>query len=379
MYWAETGQQLLLAADPPPFATIRRSLEEYRQTINSMKVVYEVRRAKNLSKIGADEWGRVPVEEWIWAIDGRKRLLKQLPSDTLDKGFHRQIYRSFDGSIGYSLSHHASDDSLVCTITKTPYQPDGLAGFQHVADALGWQSVLFNSKDATKESNSFLSLVSKAGNPVMDEGVCDSSGVLYPRMQLGSFPSTGIEGPPHEITAFFSPSHGLLPKHIRAMPAVSVLPNGKEEVMPSGSFPFILDVLEYRQVEDPLFKRPRWFPQRFVVQLAGAVEVTVVEVEINQPLPARTFVPDEPFGTEIVTIIAGSTTSKKSYIGGEEGERLFNERLYPPNPAKLTPVPNRLHTVDATPKRGVSWIAFFGIGSLILLGTAFVAARRRAV
>ena len=148
--------------------------------------------------------------------------------------------------------------------------------------------------------------------------------------------------------------------------------------MPTGSFPDFLDVLEYVQVPDLLFNRLLWIPRKFQRRALFSHEVTVQTVSVNESIPAATFEPEMPFGAEICQRESGSATSKIRYVGGDDGERVFLDRLSQKDKVDLKPVAESLTPVDASPSKGFSWTVFFGAGSLILLGLAFVASWRRA-
>ena len=360
----------------PTVREILRAMEEYEQEINSLSVVYGIR--------SSPDWKFKNIEaatecSWTWIQSGRRKLLKNERPDNVDQKTFARVWDSFDGSTGYSLVFLSSEGALH-RIQETPFEPTQIGSREDYKHALGWGRV---------QSNSIVtvySLLRKAGNSiVVEEDEID--GIKYPKVSLGVvFPPAIPGGPSHEVIVWFSPRHGLLPKRIAAIPERTTTPNAAGVVvLPPGSEPFFVDVLEYREVEDRLFKKTRWFPQRFQVRSMFSAELTTRSVSINEEIPVATFIPEKPIGTEIAKLTTGSTLNKISYVGGEEGERIYRDRMRSFQVESGASVANspvnsaggNAKPVDASPSNGVSVRLWFGIGALLFLGLAIVAARRR--
>lgn len=356
-------------ASAPSLSEIRQGMAEYQRTINSLSVVYKVRESVDWQFMGMEQ---KVAQQWTWMISGRKRLLKNDVSEGVGSTPFVRCWTSYDGAKEYMVYFHKNDDSLVRMIEVSPGETIDLVTGQHMASAFGWTNL------DQKGKHSVISLLHRANhNTTVEDDAID--GIKYAKVRLGEVGQFTPDGPQHEAIVWFSPSNHFLPRRIAIVPVVSGTPNSKGAVeLPTGSFPDFLDVLEYVQVPDLLFNRRLWVPRRFQRRALFSHEVTVETISVNESIPAATFEPEMPFGAEICQRESGSATSKTRYVGGDDGERVFLDRLSQKDKVDLKPVAESLTPVDASPSKGFSWTVFFGAGSLILLGLALVASWRRA-
>ena len=97
-------------------------------------------------------------------------------------------------------------------IEVTPTEPITLTTLQHLAPALG--SVPLNPK----VSDTLMLRLRKEIAPTIEEDVLD--GISYYKVRLGDVGAFVEGGPQHEVVAWFSPNHGLLPRRIAILPVV---------------------------------------------------------------------------------------------------------------------------------------------------------------
>ena len=360
-----------MAAPPVTVADIRQAMEQYQQTLHSLNVEYVVRASpdwhfKNLEN--------QPEYRWNWIVSGRKKLLTQEPALIPGTKTISRLWESFDGTNGYAVSYHAGDPTLVRRVDILPTEPGQLIIRQGLASALGWAPLNPKSPDTV------LSLLRKTNVTKIEEELLD--GISCSKVSLGEVGTFVDGGPRHEAIAWFSPSHGLLPRRIAVLPIVSLEGNNTKHVeLPAGSFPMFVDILEFKEFDDTLFKQKRWFPHRVQTRALFSHEVSVKSVSLNQPVPATTFVPEMPPGTEVVTLASGSSTSKTEYVGGVEGERLNNQRLQQsgeqtkPLPAPVSSA--HFTPVNASPRQGSYFSYWILAGSLLLIIVAYVVTKRQ--
>lgn len=363
-----------LFAATPTFDDIRRNIREYQSTIESLNVTYSVQRPEDWRV--QDMSKKTIKEKWTWKLSGRKQLLANETSEETTSQNSTRSWLSYDGSIGYAVHFHNKNPSVVISIDEFPHEPKTLDPGRHVARALGWLPVV---PAATETVNSILQ---RAADPVVTEEAVDGLDCVKVNLGNVSAITTGI---PHELVIWFSPSHGLLPRRIAVLPESSESPNYRGVVvLPPGSRPDVTDVLEYEQITDRLFQKPRWFPKRIQLRSSFCCDVAVESVAVNEPISADTFIPEQPFGAEIRKFQNVTTSPESVFIGGKEGQQTNLERLYDSNLTNAGTTPSGSSTsrqqggrpVNASPPASVSWGLRLVVISLVFFGLAVAVWRR---
>jgi hypothetical protein len=92
------------------------------------------------------------------------------------------------------------------------------------------------------------------------------------------------------VEVYFDPDHGFLPKIIQ-----TTLTSSKQKYMQRW------EVLEYFEIEDGATGESRWFPRKAVLKqdIPNSVTMEVVDAAVNIEIPAETFTPDLPEGSQI--------------------------------------------------------------------------------
>jgi hypothetical protein len=311
-----------------------------------------------------------PRYQWRGEMSGRKRLLTKDAAILPGAATLSRIWTSFDGEHGYAVHYFDHDQTVVKQVDVTPAEPIAMVAHEHFSGTLGWRRL------HTYVPDTLLSLLRKR----LTKAVCAEQRIEDDpcwRIMLGNVGAFEEGGPDHEVVAWFSEQRGLLPRRIAVLPIVTHPGDGAPSQLPPGSFPRFVDAVEFRQVEDPLFKKPRWFPSKIQYRDFFNIEVTVQSVSINAEIAAETFVPDMPLGTEVYTVRPGATRSVIHYVGGESGARLHQERMRQFNPQIPTVPVQRSDLVDASPEHNGYLRNLILACSAFLILAAVVAAKRR--
>ncbi len=354
-------------AGDPVAIQILESLEEYQQTLNSLDVQYIVKDSANWQ---FDDMERQPFSEWRWVNSGRKNLLTKDAAIVPGATSLIRTWASFDGENGYAVYYFDNDQTVVKQVDVTPAEPIAMVANQRFLGVLGWSRLHQYVPDT------LLSLLRNR----LNELVCTEQQIDDQpcwRILLGNVGAFAEGGPDHEVVAWFSKRHDLLPRRIAVLPLVGTGGDGVSTKLPEGSFPSFVDAVAFREVEDHLFKKSRWFPSKIQYRNLFSIEVTVNSVIINGAVEPETFVPDMPVGTEVITFRAGATSPLKHYVGGEDGARLHQARMREFN-NQVSPLPSQSSKqVDASPPMiGDIWKLFVACSVFLIVAAIFAAKRR---
>ncbi len=311
-----------------------------------------------------------PSYQWRWVMSGRKQLVTLDAAQVPGVEGMSRIWASFDGENGYAVYYHDRDQTIVQRVDVTPAEPISLVSHQRVSGALGWRPLHPNFPDTLN------SLLRKR----MDEAVSTEESINGDpcwKVSLGNVGPFVESGPDHEVVAWYSKRYSLLPRRIAILPVVAKSDDSTTVNLPPGSFPGFEDVLEYCQVKDELFKKSRWFPSKIQSRNLFSNELAVQTVLINATIPAETFVPEMPLGTEVLTMRAGSTIPLTHVVGGKDGERLYQERMQQFNNIKAVVADKQPVRIDASPQANGSLRKLFVVCSVLLIVVAIVAAKRQ--
>ncbi|MFO1045610.1 MAG: hypothetical protein U0941_27840 [Planctomycetaceae bacterium] len=349
-------------------ARILASLDDHQQSLNSVDVHYEIKGSPNWEFSHMDQQ---PGYHCRWARSGRKQLLTQDSTTTPGTARFNRIWASFDGEQGYSVYYHDQEQTIVKRIDITPSEPVPLVANQHIAGILGWRPLHQHVPET------LISLLRKRKDQAISAEETIHDDPCW-KISLGNVGAFVKGGPEHEVVAWFSRRFDLMPRRIAVLPLVANTGNSTTVSLTQGSFPCFTDVLDFRQVDDPLFKKSRWFPTRVQSRDVFSNEVSVKEVSINTPIPSGTFEPEMSTGTEMLTISSGSTSPKVSYIGGQAGEQLYQQRLQQFGRPKSGQPPKQANTVDASPRIGTGFSRMLLLAfSAALIIAAVVVAKRQ--
>lgn len=349
-------------------ARILASLEDCQQSLNSVDVQYEIKGSPNWEFSRMDQQ---PGFQWRWAKSGRKQLLTQDATTVPGAARLNRIWASFDGEQGYSVYYHDQEQTIVKRVDITPSEPVPLVANQHIAGILGWRSLHQHIPET------LISLIQKRKAQAISAEETIHDDACW-KISLGSVGAFVRGGPEHEVVAWFSKRFDLMPRRVAVLPIVANPGNSTTVTLPQGSFPCFTDVLDFRQVDDALFRKFRWFPIRIQSRDIFSNEVSVKEVLINTTIPSSTFVPEMSTGTEVLTISPGSTSPKVSYVGDQFGEQLYQQRLQQFGRPKSAQPPKQANTVDASPRidTGFSRTLLLACSAVLIFAAVVVAKRR---
>jgi hypothetical protein len=117
------------------------------------------------------------------------------------------------------------------------------------------------------------------------------------------------------VEVHFDPDHGFLPKIIQTT-LTEAPTSSKHKYMQRW------EVLEYFEIEDGATGESRWFPRKAVLKqgIPNSVTMEVVDAAVNIKIPAETFTPDLPVGSQVYD--ATKKGSGGSYVVGMNGPEL---------------------------------------------------------
>ncbi len=354
-------------AEDPVAVQILSSLEEFQQSINSLDVQYVVKDSPTWEFTNMEQQ---PSYKWRWAKSGRKQLLTRETALIPDTTTLSRIWESFDGENGYIVNYHDREQTLVKRIDVTPVEPITLMSNQHIAGGFGTHKLHLHIPDSLTAFLGKRMAMTVSSEEKVEEEDCV-------KLSIGKVAAFVDGGPEHNVTAWFSKRCGFMLRRIAVLPVVPNPGDGKTIRLPEGSFPSFVDVVQYTEVNDPLFRKVRWFPAKIQYRNFYSGEVTVQSVSINTEIPAETFVPEMPNGTEVLTIRPGSTTPLTHYVCGEGGARLYEERMRSFNTSKPILADKQPKPVNASPESTGYVQKVFVACSVFMIIAAIVAAKRQ--
>jgi hypothetical protein len=364
---AVTSATVFAEEDPRLVAEIASALRTYEQSIHSLHATYSLR----LLPGGFNGEKEYPPQHWTWAQHGTRQLVTlELWDAPGEAGFPTRKWASFDGNEGYELFFHLSDVSIPNTAHVGP-QPSDLVRNAHFPLHLGWRLLFIDEN--------LVSLLEQGGpKPISRD---ELHGVPCVFCEVGTF-RIG-EGPEHIVLGWFDQAVGWLPRRITICPLDGYRnPQPRGTPGQPGSLVEVVEIAEFRDVEDQLLGGTRKVPWRMLRNDIAPYEIEVESIALNTTLPEAMFRPQLPVGTEVKE---GFRTSrqKSTFVGGAAGQALKAERtaadlalIAAAKPAVQPPMAAG-RPVDARPGAGrFSISALVFAASVIVLILAVVARRR---
>lgn len=333
------------------------ALEEYDTSVETLFVryvetFYEIDQTKNAP---GPPNGRRMVVDWAEGQGGRRALITELHRDPLPT---LKNWQAFDGKSEWqaNLDFRAS----VTKMGRIDFQP-------HSEPCLILRLVRFYGRPIFWHF--------RQGLVTFDGHVVQGDSRLL-RFRIDQFPYLPA---PQKAVFVLDPAHGYLPVQIELMLA---RPEPKPKSEGGGGWfrAMLQEVQDFQQNA-----AGRWYPAK--VELAGYDEVgrlhlwQVLECEkfaVNEPIPPETFSPLDvaPVGTRVTDTTNGN---RISYVGGEEGARLYLQQ-HPEAAdadAHAPPLPSG-PLADARPRTRYTWTMVLGCVAVVFFVAAYWLRRAHA-
>lgn len=356
-------------------AQIVRANRDYESSLVSLHVQYEI-----IGGVFNPPDGRsLPRKKdgrWTYARSRQREVLYSALED-YDANYGRH-WSSFNGTHGATLTFAMFDPILVDRMQVAAGQRPLSLEYAVIPRALGWQCRGHGSLVSLMELASHRDITREPARVVGE----DNAQQVFPSVKwvLKRFRDRP-EWPEHELAAWFSEEHGWLPR------AIQILPRGDFEknkdgstLLPQGSQPHQVAVLEYMTVQDTILQQPRYFPRK-VSDFALRSEITIVKsVTANEAVPDDLFDPKLQDGAMIVSE-PGTPRERRDFVGGEAGERLHHQMMAKNDeflgrrrPLSAGPVTANLAKINAKPETlfwPMSRLIFYG-STLLLLAAGLI-------
>jgi hypothetical protein len=281
-----------------------------------------------------------------------------------------RLWQSWDGRQSAVLGFFPFDTSLVNFVEYTSSPEVAYSDFFPASLALGWE--MRGQLNMTLSGTRLISLLQQADTKATrresmsftygPRSLKEFSAVRWP---VHRFVPPAIADQPaleHTVTVYFDTEQDLLPR------LWCVLPTGYApgDQLPVGAQPFVVFTERFIDVDDPVLKRPRKFPQ---IVVYGGTLYEIASVEVNHSIEDGLLKPKITNGAKLI-YNPGSRKQLVTYAG-ENGEaihadlvdrqRVFSGLAVPELADDITA------SVSAKPEASRSLPRLVVLGSMVLL------------